>query len=163
MPSEWDKIAREAHQLRQRNQEYYDTHTVEPTIASDGTVCRSRLEALWLEEFLGCEAFECMECVQVPLLIDGPYGRFPSNYMPDLVVSNQDGRIFVELKPNRKLALDDDRQERALQLNPHYKFVVIGGYPYSKRGVTVRLLTGTDKKTYSDVPVETVLRLLGCA
>lgn len=155
--ADWDKVANEAHQLRQQNQEAYDATNVEPT---DGY--RSRLEALWVAEMDQCESLHCVECVRVPVWITGPYGKFLSNYTPDLVVDTPDGRVFVELKPNEELALADDRQKRALELNPRYRFVVIGGYPYQGRGVTVRMLTGDKEIIHKKVQVRQVLSLLGC-
>lgn len=151
-----------AHKLRQKNQEYYDSHNVEPTEV-DGQAFRSRLEALWYEEFKDCDSFHCVECVQVPVWIDGPFGKFLSNYKPDLTIYLADGSTaFVELKPNHDLAMADDRQKRALELNPRYKFVVIGGYPYSKRGVTVRMLTGKKEFVKKNVQVCDVLKFLEC-
>jgi hypothetical protein len=155
------KAAKKAHQLRQKNQEYYDSHNVEPTEV-DGQVFRSKLEALWYEEFKNCDSFECFECVQVPVWIEGPFGKFLSNYKPDLVVVTKAGKIFVELKPNHDLAMADDRQKRALELNPRYKFVVIGGYPYTQRGVTIRMLTGKNESVTRYVKLPDVLAFLGC-
>lgn len=149
--------AHEAHQIRQQNQEAYDSHNIEPTNGY-----RSRLEALWVAEFETCDSLQCVECVKVPVWIEGPYGKFLSNYVPDLVVETQEGRVFVELKPNHDLAMADDRQKRALELNPKYRFVVIGGYPWSKKGVTVRMMTGTQEIVHKKVPVSQVLALLGC-
>lgn len=151
-----------AHQLRQRNQDYYDSHNVEPT-EIDGQAFRSRLEALWFEEFKDCESFHCVECIQVPLWIEGPFGKFLSNYKPDFTIYLADGSsVFVELKPNHELAMTDDRQKRALELNPRYKFVVIGGYPYTKKGVTVRLLTGKNELVYKNIKVCDVLKFMEC-
>lgn len=157
------KEAKKAHQLRQKNQEHYDSHNVEPTTAQNGTLCRSRLEALWIDELSHCESFKCIECVQVPLWIQGSYGLFLSNYKPDLKIELSDGSlILVELKPNEELALADDRQKRALELNPKMKFVVIGGYPYSQRGVTVRMLTGKKEIVHKYIQVCDVLKFLEC-
>jgi hypothetical protein len=157
------KKVREARKLRKLNQEYYDSHNVEPTTLADGTVVRSRLEALWIAEFENCESLTCFECVQVPLWIEGPHGRFLSNYAPDLSISLADGStVYVELKPNHELAMADDRPKRALELNPRYRFVIVGGYPYSKRGVTVRMLTGTKEEVHEKVPVCDVLKFLEC-
>lgn len=155
--SDWEKVAEEAHQLRQKNQEVYESHNAEPTNGY-----RSRLEALWVAEFEACDTLHCVECVKVPIWIDGPYGRFLSNYTPDLVVETGTERIFVELKPNKELAKDDDRQHRAGQLNPKYKFMVIGGYPYESRGVYVRLVSGGKEMTVEKMPVDEVLKFLGC-
>lgn len=156
-----NKDAKAAHKLRQENQEYYDSHNVEPTEV-DGRVFRSRLEALWYEEFKDCESFHCVECVQVPVWIDGPFGKFLSNYKPDMTIHLVDGsKVFVELKPNHDLAMADDRQARALELNPKYRFVVIGGYTYS-RNLTVRLLSGKQEKTYTGMSKCDVIRFLGC-
>lgn len=154
----YDQVAKEAHQLRQANQEAYNRFNTEPTNGY-----KSRLEALWISELEGCEHFFCVECVLVPVWVDGPFGRFLSNYKPDLVILNQSGRILIELKPTRELALADDRQKRALELNPKYKFMVIGGYPFSQRGVTVRLLTGNREKVYDKINVCDVLGFLGCS
>lgn len=157
-----NKARKEAHKLRQKNQEYYDTHNVEPTEV-DGQVFRSRLEALWYEEFKDCDSFECFECVRIPVWIDGSFGRFLSDYKPDLSIVLSDGsKVFVELKPNHDLAMADDRQKRALELNPRYRFVVIGGYPYSKVGITVRMLTRDKEIVHEKVPVCEVLKLLEC-
>ena len=157
------KKAKEAHALRQKNQKTYDSHNVEPTELADGTVVRSRLEALWVAEFEGCDSFHCIECAQVPVWIEGSYGPFLSNYKPDLVIYLADGSsVFVELKPTHELAMADDRQKRALKLNPRYKFAVIGGYPYSKRGVTLRLLTGKQELIHKNVPVCDVLKFMEC-
>lgn len=155
--ADWKKVSEEAHQVRQKNQEAYDEFNVEPT---DGY--RSRLEALWVAELEECEFFQCVECELVPVWIDGPYGRFLSNYKPDIVIQNADGKIFVELKPNHELAMADDRQKRALELNPKYKFMIIGGYPYQGRGVTVRMLTGKKESVNKDIQVSDVLKFLGC-
>lgn len=158
-----ERAAKKAHKQRQETQKQYDKFNIEPSTLDDGTEVRSRLEALWVAEIDSCESFHCLECVQVPIWIDGSYGRFLSNYTPDLVIYLSDGSTtFVELKPNHKLAMADDRQKRALELNPSYKFVVIGGYPYSKRGVTVRMMTGTKEIVHKYVPVCDVLRLLEC-
>ena len=154
-------ISKEAHQLRQHIDSLY-AQNVEPTEVN-GMIARSRLEALWIEQLSTCEYFRCVECVPVPLWIHGPYGTILRNYLPDIVIENADGKIFVELKPTTELALVDDRQKRALELNPHYKFVIIGGYPYQGRGVTVKLLTGTVEKVYKNVSVDQVLQFLGCA
>lgn len=159
----WKKASKEAQKLRQKNQEFYDSHNVEPT-EYNGQVFRSRLEALWVAEFEDCDSLLCVECVQVPVWIDGPYGRFLSTYKPDLIIesgSNRD-RIYVELKPNKELAMADDRQKRALELNPKYKFVIIGGYPYQSRGVTIRMLTGTKEQVKDHIQVSEVLKFLGC-
>lgn len=146
------------YQIRQEIDDIYRQSNVEPT---DGF--RSRLEALWVAEFEGCSEIICVECTRVPLWITGPYGKFLSNYNPDITVESKTGdRTFVELKPTTEMALTDDRPTRALELNPHYKFVVIGGYPYQGRGVTVRLLTGTQEKVYKQVSVPEVLKFLGC-
>lgn len=153
-----DKESKKAHQLRQDRDKAYDKFNIEPT---DGY--RSRLEALWVAEFEGCDSLECVECTMVPVWIDGPYGRFLSDYKPDLTISLRDGsKVFVELKPNHKLAMEDDRQKRALELNPRYRFVVIGGYPYSKRGITVRMMSGSSEVMHEKVPVCEVLKLLEC-
>jgi hypothetical protein len=58
--------------------------------------------------------------------------------------------------------MEDDRQKRALELNPGYKFAVIGGYPYSKKGVTVRLLTGKKEIVHKNVQVCDVLKFMEC-
>lgn len=153
------KEIKEARQLRRENQKTYDNYNVE-----EGEGYRSRLEALWVSEFENCDSLVCVECVQVPVWITGPYGRFLGSYTPDLVIEsgpNRD-RTYVELKPNHKLAMADDRPVRALELNPGYKFIVIGGYSYSKRGVTCRLLTGDKELVRKNVPVKEVLRFLGC-
>lgn len=147
-----------AFQLRQDNQERYDKWNVEPTTLEDGTVVRSRLEALWVAELEVCDSFRCVECVKVPLWIEGPYGKILGNYKPDILIElNNGNRIFVELKPTADLALADDRAKRALELNPKYKFVIIGGYPYNKR-LTVRLLTGENEKTYPNMKVCDILK-----
>lgn len=152
------KASKKAHQERKARDQAYESFNIEPT---DGY--SSRLEALWVAEFDGCDSFQCVECVRVPLWIDGPFGRFLSDYKPDIVISLADGtRVFVELKPNHELAMDDDRQKRALELNPRYRFVVIGGYPYQKRGVTVRMLTGDKEVVHKNTPVSSVLELLEC-
>lgn len=156
------KAAKQAHKLRQENQKHYDQFKVESTEV-EGLVFRSRLEALWYEELKDCESFMCFECVQVPVWIDGPYGKFLSTYSPDFSISLADGTsVFVELKPNHKLAMEDDRQKRALELNPKYRFVIIGGYPYTKRGVTVRMLTGKNEDVHKYVKVCDVLSFLEC-
>ena len=161
--TQWNKTAaKQAHKLRQQAQNIYNQYTIEPTEV-DGTLVKSRLEALWYEELKHSESFECIECVKVPVWIVGPYGKFLSNYQPDFVIKTSNGeRIFVELKPNKKLCLADDRQQRALELNPRMKFIVIGGYPYSKRGVTVRLLTGAKEVVYENAPICSILELLEC-
>lgn len=157
-----NKLSKKAQKLRNSNQEFYDNHNTEPTEV-DGRVFRSRLEALWYEEFKDCESFECFECTEVPVWIDGPFGKFLSGYKPDLTISLSDGsKVFVELKPNHELAMADDRQKRALELNPRYKFVIIGGYPYSQRGVTVRMLTGKQEITHKKVQVQDVLKFMEC-
>lgn len=157
-----NKIGKEALKLRQQNQEYYDAHNVEPTEV-EGQVFRSRLEALWYEELKNCESFSCVECARVPVWIDGPYGKFLSEYKPDLTIETTDGLVvYVELKPNHKLAMADDRQKRALELNPKYRFIIIGGYPYTKRGVTVRMMTGKQEVVHKYVKVCEVLSLLEC-
>lgn len=161
-PKKLTKAAKEAIQLRQQNQEYYDSHNVEPMIL-DGKVFRSRLEGLWYEQFKNCDSLVCVECSKVPVWIEGPYGRFLSDYKPDLTISLADGsQVYVELKPNHEVAMADDRQKRALELNPKYKFVVIGGYPYSKRGVTLRMLTGKKELLHKHVQVCDVLKFLEC-
>lgn len=152
--------AKKAHQKRQKNQERYDSFNVEPSEVN-GIQVKSRLEALWVEELSDCEHFVCVECEVVPVWIQGPYGKFLSNYKPDLIIENADGKIFVELKPTTDLCLEDDRQQRALELNPKMKFLVIGGYPYSKR-LTVRLMTGKQEKVFKNVSICQVLQLLGC-
>lgn len=155
------KVAKKAHKKRLAQKQSYKQN-VEPTEVN-GIVCRSRLEALWVEELSECESFKCIECVQVPIWIDGPFQRFLSNYKPDIMIEDVDGnQILIELKPTTKLAMGDDRQQRALELNPRMKFVVIGGYPYSKRGVTVRLLTGSKEIAHHKVDVCNVLDFLGC-
>lgn len=152
------KASAEAHQARQQNQKAYDRFNVEATNGH-----RSRLEALWVEQFERCDSLRCVECVFLPVFIDGPYGRFLSDYQPDLVIDLPDGStVYVELKPNHELAMADDRQKRALDLNPEYRFVVIGGYPYSKRGVTVRMLTGLGEEVHKYIKVPQVLKFLGC-
>lgn len=157
------RASNKALKQRQERDAIYDRFNVEESTLSDGTVVRSRLEALWLDELTQCDSFECIECSKVPLWIDGPYGRFLSNYKPDITLELNDGtRMFVELKPTHELAIEDDRQKRALELNPKYKFVVIGGYPYSQRGVTVRLLTGKKEVVQKNVSVSDVLKFLGC-
>ncbi len=157
-----EKASKEALKQRQTTQKYYDRYKVE-SAEHEGLVFRSRLEALWYDELKDCESFTCFECVKVPVWIDGPYGRFLSNYEPDFHVTLVDGSsVYVELKPNHGLALADDRPNRALELNPKYKFVVIGGYPYSKRGVTVRMLTGKGETVHKYVQVPEVLKFLGC-
>lgn len=157
------RASNKALKQRQERDAVYDKFNIEESTLKDGTVVRSRLEALWLDELTQCDSFECIECSQVPLWIDGIYGRFLSNYKPDVTLELSDGtRMFVELKPNHDLAMDDDRQKRALELNPKYKFVVIGGYPYSKKGVTVRLLTGKKEVVQKNVSVSDVLKFLGC-
>lgn len=161
-PGDFEEGLIAAHKLRQANQEYYDSHNVEPTEV-DGQVFRSRLEALWYEEFKDCPSFECFECARLPVWIDGPFGRFLSEYKPDLTIILGDGsKIFIELKPNHDLAMADDRQKRALELNPKYKFVVIGGYPYQSRGVTVRMMTGKKEINRKNVQVCDVLKLMEC-
>lgn len=139
----------------------YEGHIATPRIVR-GIQVRSRLEAEWLEELIDCDHFKCVECVQVPVWIEGPYGRFLRNYKPDLAVDNVDGQILIELKPTVKLALEDTRQKRALELNPRFKFIVIGGYPNRKNGVLVRLLTGNQEKVYDGVSTCEVLQFLGC-
>jgi hypothetical protein len=157
-----EKVSKEAHKQRQATQKYYDKFQVE-SAEIEGLIFRSRLEALWYEELKDCDSFTCFECVKVPVYIDGPYGKFLSNYEPDFHITLSDGSsIYVELKPNHKLALADDRPKRALELNPKFKFVVIGGYPYSKRGVTVRMLTGKGETVHKYVQIPEVLRFLGC-
>jgi len=156
--ADWKKVSDEAHQERKKRDAIYESHNVEPT---DGY--RSRLEALWVAQFEQCESFHCVECTKVPLWIDGPYGRFLSNYTPDLVIYLKDGStVFVELKPNHELAVQDDRQKRALELNPRYKFAVIGGYPYESRGVTLRMLTGKQEQVHRYVQVSDVLKFMEC-
>jgi hypothetical protein len=155
------KLSKKAHELRQKQQEGYNEFNVEPTEVN-GTPVRSRLEALWIEELSDCDSFKCVECVKVPVWIDGPYGKILGNYQPDLLIETAEGKILVELKPTKKLALIDDRPKRALELNPKMKFMVVGGYPYSQRGVTVRLLTGDREKVYNEVNVCQVLEFLGC-
>lgn len=156
------KEAKKAHKLRQQNQKYYDSHNVEPT-ETEGTVFRSRLEALWYDELKNCESFTCFECVKVPVWIEGPFGKFLSTYSPDLHISLADGSsVFVELKPNHDLAMADDRQKRALELNPKYRFVVIGGYPFSSRGVTIRMMTGKNEIVKKNVKLREVLTFLEC-
>lgn len=159
--TDWKTVSQQAHELREKNQEFYDSSNVEPT-EHNGRVYRSRLEALWVAEFDDCDSLECVECVQVPVWIDGPYGRFLSNYKPDLVIQTGTERCFVELKPNKELAKADDRQHRAGLLNPKYRFVVIGGYPYESRGVYVRLVSGGKEMTVEKMPVDEVLKFLGC-
>ena len=152
----------QAHQIRRKRDKAYEAHKAVPTEVN-GVLVRSRLEALWIEELTGCESFKCIECVLVPIWIDGPFGRFLSNYRPDLVIETKSGeRILVELKPTHELAMDDDRQKRALKLNPKYRMIVLGGYPYSKRGVTVRMLTGEREIAHKNISVCEVLRFLGC-
>lgn len=156
------KAAKEALKLRKANQDFYDAHNVEP-MEVDGQVFRSRLEALWYDELKHCESLVCVECARVPVWIEGPYGKFLSEYKPDLTIETTDGSlVYVELKPNHQLAMTDDRQKRALELNPKYRFVVIGGYPYTKRGVTVRMLTGKNEVVHKYVKVCEVLKLLEC-
>lgn len=155
-----NKEAKKAHQQRQKNQERYESFNAEPTEVN-GTLVRSRLEALWITELSDCGASFCVECKEVPVWIQGPYGTFLSNYKPDLIIENTDGTIYVELKPTTELALEDDRQQRALELNPRMKFLVIGGYPYNKR-ITARLMTGKQEKVFKDASVCDILRFLGC-
>lgn len=157
-----NEARQEAHKLREANRKTYDATSVEPTEV-DGRVFRSRLEALWYEEFKDCESFDCFECSLVPVWIEGPFGKFLSNYKPDLSIILKDGtKVFVELKPNHELAMADDRQKRALELNPRYRFVVIGGYPYQSRGVTVRMLTGKQELVHQKVQVCEVLKFMEC-
>lgn len=156
------KAAKEATKIRQHTQDLYDKFTVEPA-EIEGVVFRSKLEALWYEEFKGCDSFICFECVQVPLLIDGRFGQFQATYEPDFhIILSDNTSVYVELKPNHKLAMADDRQKRALDLNPKNRFVVIGGYPYSQRGVTVRMLTGDKESVHRYIQVAEVLSFLGC-
>lgn len=162
MDKKQKKLSNKAQKLRNDNQEFYESHNVEPT-ELDGRVFRSRLEALWYDELKDCESFSCIECARIPVWIDGPFGKFLSEYKPDLTIEMTDGStVFVELKPNHKLAMADDRQKRALELNPKYRFVVIGGYPYTNRGVTVRMLTGKNEIVHKYVKVCDVLKLLEC-
>ena len=157
-----ERAGKQAHKKRQENQKYYDKFAVEST-EIEGLVFRSRLEALWYDELKDCNSFTCFECIKVPVWIDGPYGRFLSSYEPDFHISLSDGSsVFVELKPNHKLAMDDDRPKRALELNPGYRFIIIGGYPYSKRGVTVRMLSGKKELVHKYVQVCDVLKFLEC-
>jgi hypothetical protein len=158
-----EKLIIEAHQRRQATEDQYNRFNIEPTEVAGITV-RSRLEALWLEELQDCDHFKCVECTKVPIWIQGAYGPFLSNYTPDFVVENNTNheRVFIELKPNKDLALGDDRQQRALELNPRYRFIVIGGYPYSRKGVTVRLLTGKQEIVHHGISVCQVLEFLGC-
>lgn len=150
-------------QRREKRNEDYEKFCVEPTALADGTMVRSRLEALWIAEFINCDSFYCTECVPVPIWIDSRYGKFKGDYKPDLIIYLSDGSsTFVELKPNHKFAMADDRQKRALEITPEYRFVVIGGYPYSKRGVTVRMLTGKDEAVHRYVQVCDVLKFLEC-
>lgn len=156
------KAAKEAHKLRQENQAHYEKFNVEPTEV-DGTVFNSRLEALWFEELKDCDSFKCAECVKVPVWIQGPYGQILGNYKPDFLIETDTGdRVLVELKPTKELAMADDRQRRALELNPKMKFLVIGGYPYESRGVFVKMMTGTKEIQHKNVPVCGILELLGC-
>lgn len=157
----YKKEANKANKQRKERDANYQKFNVEPTEVN-GVIVRSRLEALWIERLSTCESFKCSECVQVPLWINGVYGRFLTNYKPDLVIETEHGRILVELKPTHEVAMADDRQKRALELNPSYKFVVIGGYPYSRRGVTVRMLTGKKEIVHRYVNVCDVLRFLEC-
>lgn len=158
-----EKASKKAHKQRQETQKYYDKFSIESTEV-EGLVFRSRLEALWYDELKDCESFTCFECVKVPVWIDGPYGRFLSNYEPDFHISLEDGTsVYVELKPNHKLAMADDRPARAVELNPKYRFIIIGGYPYSKRGVTVRMVTGKGETVHKYVQISEVLKFLGCS
>lgn len=152
--------SKKAHKARQQNQERYDAFNTEPTEVN-GVLVRSRLEALWIEELSDCEHFSCVECFEVPVWIHGPYGTFLSNYKPDIIIENTDGKILVELKPTTEMCLADDRQSRALELNPKMKFLVIGGYPYSTR-ITARLMTGNQEKVFKDLSSCDILRFLGC-
>lgn len=156
------KAAKVATKLREQTQEYYDQFKTE-SIKVDGLAFRSKLEALWYEEFKDCASFVCFECVKVPVMIDGQFGRFQGDYEPDFLISLADGTsVYVELKPNHKLAMVDDRPKRALELNPKYRFVIIGGYPYSQRGVTVRMLSGDKELVHRYVKVCDVLKFLEC-
>lgn len=158
-----ERAGKRAHKQRQETQKQYDKFNIEPTTLEDGTELRSRLEALWVAEFETCDSFNCIECISVPLWIDGSYGKFLSSYTPDLSLTIADGTtVLVELKPNHKLAMADDRPKRALELNPQYKFIIIGGYPYSKRGVTVRMLTGKKELVHKYIQVCDVLKFLDC-
>lgn len=157
-----EKAGKKAHKKRVQIDKQYKQFNVE-TVEADDLVFRSRLEALWYDELKDCDSFVCFECVQVPLWIDGSFGRFLASYSPDFAIELTDGStVFIELKPNHKLAMADDRQKRALELNPSYKFVIIGGYPYSQRGVTVRMLTGDKEVVNKRVQVADVLKFLGC-
>lgn len=164
--AEQAQLSKKAHKKRQTNQERYDQFNIEPTtveMENGSVITKSRLEALWLEELKDCDSFKCVECIQVPLWIDGPFGKFLSNYKPDIIIELKDRqKIYLELKPTIELALADDRQQRALKLNPRMKMVVIGGYPYTKKGVLVRLLTGNEEIIHRDVSVCSVLEFLGC-
>lgn len=165
---EMDPAARKAHKERQGRDRIYKDHNVEEQEVTlpDGTVIqvRSRLEALWLKRLAECESFVCFECTQVPVWIQGPYGQFLSNYKPDITVELADGsRVHVELKPTHQLAMADDRAKRAAELNPKMKFVVIGGYPYAGKGVTVRMITGKNEKVLKKVDPKDVLIFLGCS
>lgn len=156
------KASRKAAKTRKDIQKQYDQFHVESSEV-DGLVFRSRLEALWYDELKDCDSLTCFECVQVPLWIEGSNGRFLGEYSPDFCITLVDGStVYVELKPNHKLAVADDRQKRALEINPKQRFVVIGGYPYSKRGVTVRMLFGKKEEIHKNVQVCDVLRFLGC-
>lgn len=85
-----------------------------------------------------------------------------SNYKPDFLFETATGdRVLVELKPTHELAMTDDRQKRALELNPKMKFAVIGGYPYDKK-ITVRMMTGDKEIVHRNVPLSAILDLLGC-
>lgn len=157
-----EKASKEAHRQRETNQKYYDQFKVEST-EIEGLTFRSNLEALWYDELKDCESFTCFECVKVPVWIDGPYGKFLSSYEPDFHITLTDGSsVYIELKPNHKLAMADDRPKRALELNPTYKFVIIGGYPYSQRGVTIRMLTGKKESIHKYVQIPEVLKFLEC-
>lgn len=124
-------------------------------------VTRSMLEAVWIAELEDC-SFEGYEPQTLTCSKRKGNKSYTGRYTPDLLIKDDQGFIFVELKPDKEKCQDENRPSGCLKLDESLRFMVIGGYPDSRNGFTVRLITKELDKTYQNVTMEQLRELIGC-
>lgn len=122
---------------------------------------RSMLEALWIAELEDC-SFQGYEPQTLTCAKTKGKKSYTGRYTPDLLIKDDHGPIFVELKPDKEKCKDEKRPSGCLELDDSLRFMVIGGYPDSERGFTVRLITREIDKTYQNVTMAQLKILIGC-
>lgn len=132
----------------------------------DQVLCRSITEAEWVLAIDdSCHnLWWCHECETLRLVRKEPSDSL--TYRPDIKIETGDGfprqAVYLEFKSDEEDALNDDRQERALWLNPDVRFVVIGGRPHWAEGFLVRLVASNGQQVYENVRLPDLAELLGC-